>query len=104
MSVLRIVHQVASHLHRTTASNVTYNSIICHQNYQMWAKNNPHWVQESNQNAMIVWCGIHNRRVIGPYFIEETVNTASYLRFLEIHLSIILNNMPSTEAEVSLST
>ncbi|KOX68950.1 hypothetical protein WN51_07135, partial [Melipona quadrifasciata] len=77
----------------TTASNVTYNSMICHQNYQMWAKDNPHWVQESNQNAVMVWCGIHNRRVIGLYFFEEAVNTAIYLRFLEIHLSIILNNM-----------
>ena len=41
----------------------------------------------------MVGCGIHNRRVIELYFFEETVNAATYLRFLEIHLSIILNNI-----------
>jgi hypothetical protein len=42
----------------------------------------------------MVWCGIHNKKIIGPYFFESTVTAASYMRCLQTLLIPYLENLP----------
>ena len=46
---------------------------------------NPHWMDPSRMQGhekVMVWCGIWNTRVIGPFFIEVNLNTEKYLNSL----------------------
>lgn len=56
-----------------------------HQNYRYWSKSNPHWVTESkyiNAPKVMIWAGIINSQIIGPYFFPANVNSESYLQML----------------------
>lgn len=55
--------------------------------FRFWANANPHFVYEKNQREpkslqVMVWAGIIQNHVIGPYFFEENVNSESYLNML----------------------
>ena len=96
-------HDFVQHIMFTDEYIFHTNSMICYQNYWMWAENNPHWVQGSNnqyRTAVMVCCGIYNRRVIGPYFFEKTVSNVFEV-FGNIYPLLWKIN---TDAEVSFST
>lgn len=65
-------------------------------NSRYWSQTNPHWIEEHSQvdPRVMVWCGIHNKRIIGPYFFDNTVNSESYLEVLENILSPYLDEIP----------
>lgn len=47
-----------------------------------WSRQNPEWVGEVNQvggDSIMVWAGIIDTQIIGPYFFPKTVNADSYL-------------------------
>lgn len=50
-----------------------------------WSKTNPHWVDSrrgiSGQNLM-VWIGVIDTNIVGPYFFEGGVNSRSFLNML----------------------
>jgi len=73
------------------------NGMACHQHSRMWAKENPHWVQENNmqyRTSVMVWCGIHKRKIVGPFFFDRTIDSTAYLNFLQMNLTEYLNDMP----------
>ncbi|EZA48045.1 hypothetical protein X777_14421, partial [Ooceraea biroi] len=65
-------------------------------NCHYWSVANPHWYRRidfQHQWRLNVWCGIVNGYLIGPYFIEETLNSEVYLHFLRNELPILLENV-----------
>ncbi|OXU20960.1 hypothetical protein TSAR_005914, partial [Trichomalopsis sarcophagae] len=46
---------------------------------------NPHWhrtVDHQHRRSLMVWCGIVNGYLIGPYFFEQNVDRNSYLQLI----------------------
>ena len=55
------------------------------QNWRIWGSENPHFSIEKSLHPqrLTVWCAISSKGIIGPIFIEGTVNHESYRRVLE---------------------
>jgi hypothetical protein len=51
------------------------------QNIQYWAAENPHLMHEQplQDKKIGVWCAVSGTRIIGPIFIDRTVNTEIYM-------------------------
>ncbi len=49
-------------------------------NYRIWSEDNPHAFIETDLHPrkIEVWCGISRKRVIGPLFIDSTINSPHY--------------------------
>ena len=49
-----------------------------------WSKENPHYTDqvEKYPPSLIIWSGIGEKNLIGPYFIEGRVTSESYLDLL----------------------
>lgn len=50
-----------------------------------WSDTNPHWMRANNvvkAEKVVVWGGIYDDKIIGPYFFEANVNGESYLELL----------------------
>lgn len=72
------------------------NGITSTQFTRIWSTSNPHWRLEKNnqyRNSVMVWCGIFNRKLIGPYFFDGCVNGQKYLQFLQTYLTENLENI-----------
>jgi len=81
----------------TDESKFTNNGVINKQNNRFWARNNPHWVLETNFQTVWgtnMWCGILGDAIIGPYFYDGTLNGRRYFDFLSNHLLPMLENVP----------
>lgn len=65
-------------------------------NSRYWSDKNPYWVDEHPQTdpRVMVWCGIHDKKIIGPYFFETTVTANSYIRCLQALLIPYLDTLP----------
>lgn len=65
-------------------------------NCHYWSDVNPHWyrpIDHQNRWSIMVWCGIVNGYLIGPYFFEENVDRHSYLSLLRDHLPGLLEDV-----------
>lgn len=64
------------------------------QNSRMWASNNPNVLhQEPLHSAKIgVWCAISRRRIIGPLFFTDTINTERYLNIIQQFICLLVSN------------
>jgi hypothetical protein len=65
-------------------------------NSHYWSVENPRWYREVNHQhrwSLIVWCGILNGNLIGPYFFDENVNGNNYLHFLQQRLPALLEDI-----------
>jgi len=65
-------------------------------NCHYWSNENPHWYREvdhQNRWSLMVWCGIVNGYLIGPYFFDRNVDRHSYLELLRDHLPGLLENV-----------
>jgi len=40
------------------------------------------------------WCGIHKRKIVGPFFFDRAIDSTAYLNFLQMNLTEYLNDMP----------
>ena len=51
------------------------------QNNRFWAAENPHYFHETPLHAQKVgvWCAVSARRIIGPIFFHQTLNSARYI-------------------------
>ena len=61
------------------------SGVINRQNCRVWSKEHPHVVLGSkNQSApkVMVWAGICNQQIIGPFFFDENVSGKTYLHML----------------------
>jgi len=50
------------------------------QNYRTWRTENPHNYTETplHPQKIGVWCAISRRRIIGPLFLESSINAEAY--------------------------
>jgi len=55
------------------------------QNTRYWAAENPHLVHEEplQDQKIGVWCAMSGTRIIGPIFLNRTVNTEVYMNIFE---------------------
>jgi hypothetical protein len=50
------------------------------QNVRIWSDENLHTVQQvSLHSKKVVWCAVSPRRVIGPLFFHQTINSDPYV-------------------------
>ncbi|XP_031636066.1 uncharacterized protein LOC116348960 [Contarinia nasturtii] len=69
--------------------NFPVNGSFNRQNFRYWAEENPRWIGIVNEVApekVIVWTGIIDKTIIGPYFFDGNVNGDSYLEMLTDYL------------------
>lgn len=61
------------------------NGYVCSQNNRHWATHNPHDFVEKPLHPIKVgvWTAISKKRIIGPIFFQETVNTDRYLAIFD---------------------
>lgn len=65
-------------------------------NCHYYSDANPHWQRSQEfqrQWSINVWAGILGDVIVGPYFFEENLNAAMYLRFLQDDLPNLLRHV-----------
>ena len=61
------------------------NGTKCRQHETHWADSNPHLKDDCRRQdvpKVMVWLGVHDERLVGPYFFDNTVNGQTYLEML----------------------
>lgn len=64
----------------------TMNGEVNRHNCRYWSDANPTWVapiREHSPAKVMVWCGIWDTRIIGPFFIYNTLTAPQYLMLLQ---------------------
>lgn len=59
------------------------------QNFRWWSRDNPSWYLDNAEVGgpkVMVWAGIIDEEIIGPYFFDNTVNVNTYLEMLQSYL------------------
>jgi len=72
------------------------NGMLNRHNSHYYSDINPHWVRHvDNQHRwkVIVWCGILDSHIVGPYFFYDNVTGESYLRMLRDVLPRMLESV-----------
>lgn len=75
----------------------TNNRIINFHNNHVWADANPYSVMETRHQhrySLNVWLGIFGDRLIGPVFLPNRLDSATYMHFLSNILPPLLENVP----------
>lgn len=64
-------------------------------NCHYWSDVNPYWHRQVDNHrwSKIVWCGIVNSYLIGPYFFHENVNRHNFLEFFRDHFPTLLEKV-----------
>lgn len=68
----------------------------CHNEHR-WSDENLHATFERNfqhRFSINVWCGMLNDQLFGPFVLNERLTGDGYLRFLEDHLTHMLDDVP----------
>ncbi|EZA46439.1 hypothetical protein X777_00158, partial [Ooceraea biroi] len=76
-----------------------HGAVNCH-NMHYWSVENPHCLREVERQrpwSVNVWCGIIGDKLIGPYFIEGTLDGAKYRNFLQDELTPLLEDLSIDE-------
>lgn len=75
----------------------TNHGKINRHNMHYWSIENSHCLREVEQQrpwSLNVWCGIIGDKLIGPLFIEGTLNGEKYCNLLQDELPILLEDVP----------
>jgi hypothetical protein len=66
-------------------ANFHLSGSVNRHNFRYWSDDNPHWVTEEPLHSpkVIVWAAVGVKRIIGPFFFDETVNGERYLLMLQ---------------------
>lgn len=78
-------------------STFTNHGNVNRHNMHYWSVENPHWLREVEHQrpwSVNVWCGIIGDKLIGPVFIEGTLNGEKYRNLLQDELPILLEDVP----------
>lgn len=76
------------------------NGIFNRNIHRHWSQENPRVIVETNfqrRFSLNVWCGILGNRLIGPFFIDGSLNQEKYYQLLTEHLQIFLDDLPLAE-------
>lgn len=76
-------------------ANFYCNGEVNRQNMRYWSDANPQWLNPSKMvgaEKTMVWCGIWQNRIIGPFFIDGNMNAQIYLKMLQERLIPALMN------------
>ena len=85
-----------SHVLFTDEAEFTNHGQLNKHNMHYWASKNPYWlraVEHQRQWTVNVWCGILGDNIIGPYFIDGTLNGHKYAEFLTEVLPVLLHDV-----------
>lgn len=81
----------------TDEATFTTNGVVSSQNCRWWSTGNPKFrINCKNQYSrkINVWCGILNRKIIGPYILRQSLNSERYLEFLNMELENEFDMLP----------
>jgi hypothetical protein len=90
-------HNFGTSILFTDEAGFTRDGIINSHNLHVWDEENPHALVQTRyqQRFMVnVWAGIIGNHLIGPFILEQRLNGALYLQFLEENLNILLEEVP----------
>lgn len=76
------------------------NGLFNRNHHYYWSTENPRNIRENRfqrRFSVNVWCGILNGRLLGPYFIDGTLNSVRYNQFLRNQLQVYLEQLPLAE-------
>jgi transposase len=66
-------------------------------NFRYWSDTNPRWMEATRVQVdprVMVWAGIFEDQIIGPFFFDGNVTQDSYLDMLQSYLEDFLNDIP----------
>ena len=72
------------------------NGEVNSQNFRYWSDTNPHWMEAQNYQGaekIMVWCGIINNSIIGPFFFDGHVTGETYLQMLNTQFWPAIQNI-----------
>ncbi|CAK9801642.1 hypothetical protein ANTPLA_LOCUS2883 [Anthophora plagiata] len=81
----------------TDEASFTNHGQLNLRNMHYWSLENPRWLRQVDRQrpwTVNVWCGILNNQIIGPYFINGTLNGQKYVTFLQGGLQVLLDDVP----------
>ncbi|KAM7306368.1 hypothetical protein ISCGN_010087 [Ixodes scapularis] len=69
-------------------ANFHLDGRVNRQNSRIWARDNPHAVDERHLHSpkVTVWSGIWREGIVGPFFFDGTVNANAYLDMLKTEM------------------
>lgn len=77
-------------------AHFTNHGEVNRHNMHYWATENPRWLRQVEHQrpwSVNVWCGIMGDHIIGPYFIDGTLNGQKYADFLTNELPLLLEDV-----------
>lgn len=92
------------HICFTDESTFFVNGDVNVQNVRFWATENPHELFETHTQypeKLNVWAGIFGSKLIGPFFLDGTLNGERYLELLQETIDPFLTNIVETEVQLS---
>lgn len=80
----------------TDESTFTRNGLWNRQNLRYWSRENPHLRRETSHQyrfAVNVWAGIHRNTIVGPVFIDGSMNGQKFLELLRGPVSEYMDSL-----------
>lgn len=77
--------------------NFSNNGKFNRNNHRLWSQDNPRFIVENNfqrRFSVNVWCGILSDQLIGPFFIDGTLNQEKYHQLLSEQIENFLDELP----------
>ncbi|XP_024944495.1 uncharacterized protein LOC112494915 [Cephus cinctus] len=81
-------------------SGFTNHGQVNRHNMYYWATENPRWLRQVEHQrpwTLNVRCGVYRNRIVGSYFLEDTLTGQKYKDFLDRVLSTLLEDIPLLE-------
>lgn len=81
----------------TDESSFSTAGLFNRKNAHYWATENPHIIKKiktQGYNTVNVWCGIHQNTIVGPVFINGSLNAVRYLNILQGEVEDYLDTIP----------
>lgn len=81
----------------TDEATFTNHGQVNIHNMHYWSEENPRWLREVCKQrpwSVNVWCGLIDNKIIGPYFIDGTLNRRKYEQILIEVLPQLLEDIP----------
>lgn len=81
----------------TDEASFTTSGIFNRRNSHFWSFENPHQIKDiqfQGRQAISVWCGIYNNRVLGPIIYRQPLTGERFLNFLQNDIEYYLEDLP----------